>query len=185
MAHRGAPLSGLKNPILPVVAGAVLALDQISKSWVVAHMSLGESREVASWLAPLFSLTYVTNTGIVFGLFQGIGDVFLIVVLIAIGAIFLYYRHLPSGPIPLHIALGLQLGGALGNLVDRLLRGAVVDFIDLNFWPLHHWPIFNLADTSIVTGVGLLLLMMLTERDRSSAAVPEGSGELERPGAAE
>ncbi|MCX7854990.1 MAG: signal peptidase II [Anaerolineae bacterium] len=178
-------MSGLKNPILPAIVGAVLALDQLTKSWVVAHMSLGESREVASWLAPLFSLTYVTNTGIVFGLFQGMGDVLLIVVFIAIGAIFLYYRHLPSGPIPLHIALGLQLGGALGNLVDRLTRGAVVDFIDLNFWPLHHWPIFNLADASIVTGVILLLLVMLTERDRQPTSAPEESRSLGNPEAAE
>jgi signal peptidase II len=178
-------LSDLKNPILPAVAGTILALDQISKSWVVAHMSFGESREVASWLAPLFSLTYVTNTGIVFGLFQGMGDVLLIVVLIAISAIFLYYRHLPSGPIPLHIALGLQLGGALGNLVDRLVRGAVVDFIDLNFWPLHHWPIFNLADASIVAGVVLLLLVMLTEKDRQPASAPEEGRGLEGPEAAE
>ncbi len=138
-------------------------------------MNLGKSIEVSSWLAPLFSLTYVTNTGIAFGLFQGMGDILLIVVFIAIGAIFLFYRHLPAGPISLHVALGLQMGGALGNLVDRLTRGAVVDFIDLNFWPLHHWPIFNLADTSIVAGVVLLLLVMLTEKDRQPAPVPEES----------
>jgi signal peptidase II len=177
-------LSGLKNLILPAVGGTVLALDQLSKSWVVAHMSLGESREVASWLVPWFSLTYVTNTGIAFGLFQGMGDVLLIVAFIAIGAIFLYYRHLPSGPIPLHVALGLQMGGALGNLVDRLTRGAVVDFIDLNFWPLHHWPIFNLADTSIVAGVVLLLLVMLTEKDHQSASATEESRGPESPEAA-
>lgn len=172
-------MHGLKNPILPITAGTVLALDQLSKSWIVAHMSLGESREVASWLAPLFSLTYVTNTGIVFGLFQGMGDVLLIVVFVAIGAILLYYRHLPPGPTSLHVALGLQLGGALGNLVDRLTRGAVVDFIDLNFWPLHHWPIFNLADTSIVTGVVLLLLVMLTERDQQPVPVSDEGAILE------
>ncbi len=148
-------------------------------------MSLGESREVASWLAPFFSLTYVTNTGIVFGLFQGMGDVLLIVAFIAIGAIFLYYRHLPSGPILLHIALGLQVGGALGNVVDRLARGAVVDFIDLNFWPLHHWPIFNLADASIVTGVVLLLLVMLTEREHQPAPASDKGGMVEGHEAAE
>ena len=166
-------MSGLKKLVLPAIVGMVLALDQVSKSWVVAHMGLGESREVAPWLTPIFSLTYVTNTGIVFGLFQGMGDILLVVALIAVGAILLYYRHLPPGPIVLHIALGLQLGGALGNLVDRLTRGAVVDFIDLNFWPLHHWPIFNVADTCIVAGVALLLLVMLTEREHQPA--PEES----------
>ncbi len=166
-------MSGLKKLVLPAIVATVLALDQVSKSWVVAHMGLGESREVASWLAPIFSLTYVTNTGIVFGLFQGMGDILLVVALIAVGAILLYYRHLPPGPLVLHIALGLQLGGALGNLVDRLTRGAVVDFIDLNFWPLHHWPIFNVADTCIVAGVVLLLLVMLTDKERQPA--PEES----------
>lgn len=163
-------MSGFKNPLLPIAAGLALALDQASKSWIVAGMALGESREVVPWLAPVFSFTYVTNTGIAFGLLQGMGDVLLIVALIAVGAILLYYRHLPPGPPLLHIALGLQIGGALGNLIDRLVRGAVVDFIDLNFWPLHHWPIFNIADASIVTGVVLLLLVMLTDRDRQSPA---------------
>lgn len=161
-------MSGLKNPLLPVIAGLTLALDQASKSWIVAHMALGGSREVAPWLTPVFSLTYVTNTGIAFGLFQGLGDILLIVALIAVGAIFIYYRHLPPGPPLLHVALGLQMGGALGNLIDRLARGAVVDFIDLNFWPLHHWPIFNLADASIVTGVVLLLLVMRTGKEHPS-----------------
>jgi len=163
-------LSGLKNPILPIVAMAALALDQVSKSWIVAHMTLGESRELTSWLTPVVSLTYITNTGVVFGLFQGMSDFFSVVAIIAVGLIFLYYRHLPKEPKLLHVALGLQLGGALGNLVDRLARGAVVDFIDLNFWPLHHWPIFNLADTCIVTGVVILLFIILTDREKPDPA---------------
>lgn len=166
-------MSGLKKLVLPAVAGVVFVLDQISKFWIVTSMSLGDSREVAPWLAPIFSLTYVTNTGIAFGLFQGMGDVLLIVALIAVGAILLYYRHLLAGPMSVHIALGLQLGGAIGNMVDRLMRGAVVDFIDLNFWPLHHWPIFNIADTSIVAGVILILLIMLTEKGYPSTSAPE------------
>ncbi len=163
-------MSGLKNPILPIVAMAALALDQVSKSWIVAHMTLGESRELTSWLTPVVSLTYITNTGVVFGLFQGMSDFFSVVAIIAVGLIFLYYRHLPKEPKLLHVALGLQLGGALGNLVDRLARGAVVDFIDLNFWPLHHWPIFNLADTCIVTGVVILLFIILTDREKPDPA---------------
>ncbi|MCS7178748.1 MAG: signal peptidase II [Anaerolineae bacterium] len=165
-------MSGLKNLILITIAALTVALDQATKSWIVAHMSLGESREVAPWLNAIFSLTYVTNTGIAFGLFQGLGDVLLIVALLAVGAMFIYYRHLPPGPLLLPIALGLQLGGALGNLIDRLTRGAVVDFIDLNFWPLHHWPIFNLADASIVTGVALLVLMILSKKDRREPLAP-------------
>jgi signal peptidase II len=163
-------LSGLKNPILPIVALAALALDQASKAWIVGHMALGESRELTLWLAPILSLTHVTNTGVAFGLFQGMSDFFSIVAIVAVVIILLYYRHIPGKPKLLHVALGLQLGGAMGNLVDRLFRGAVVDFIDLNFWPLHHWPIFNLADTSIVAGVGILLFIILTDREKPDPA---------------
>lgn len=155
--------------ILPAVALMALALDQVSKAWIVGRMALGESRELAAWLAPIFSLTYVTNTGAVFGLFQGMSDLFSVVAVVVVGMIFLCYRRLPREPI-LHVSLGLQMGGALGNLVDRLTRGAVVDFIDLNFWPLHHWPIFNLADTCIVTGVILLLLLILTDQEKPAQA---------------
>ena len=93
-------------------------------------------------------------------------------------AIILYYRHLPDGQRLARIALGLQLGGAVGNLVDRLRQGFVVDFIDLNFWPLHDWPVFNLADGSIVAGVTLLALLMLWEerRDRDGQQQAAGGG---------
>jgi len=76
----------------------------------------------------------------------------------------LYYRHLPSGQPLLRVALGFQLGGATGNLIDRLLRGLVVDFIDLNFWPMKNWPVSNVADICIVTGVILLALLMVWEQ---------------------
>jgi len=66
----------------------------------------------------------------------------------------------------MRVALGLQLGGAIGNLVDRLRYGSVVDFIDFNFWPLHNWPISNVADVSVVAGVTLLALVMLWEERR-------------------
>ncbi len=134
----------------------------------------GQSWDIAPWLAPIFRITHVTNTGAAFGLFPKWGDFFILIAAIVIVAIILYYHHLPRGQWLMRVALGLQLGGATGNLIDRLRRGFVVDFIDLNFWPLHNWPVFNLADASIVTGVTLLALMMLweerRERDRRRAA---------------
>jgi signal peptidase II len=76
----------------------------------------------------------------------------------------MYSHQLSAGPWLTRVALGLQLGGATGNnLVDRLRQGYVVDFIDLNFWPMREWPVFNLADTSIVTGVTVLALLMVRE----------------------
>ena len=74
-----------------------------------------------------------------------------------------YQHQLPDEQWQVRIALGFQLGGALGNLTDRLVRGSVVDFVDLNFWPLGQWPIFNLADAAIVTGTSLLALLIIQE----------------------
>ncbi|RME31099.1 MAG: signal peptidase II [Thermoflexia bacterium] len=150
--------------LLIAVAALVLALDQATKTWVVRNLAPGQSQELAEWLAPVLSLTHVTNTGVAFGLLQGLGDILTLVALLTIILILAFSRSLPSDQWLPHIALGLQLGGALGNLTDRLFRGAVVDFVDLNFWPLHHWPIFNIADTSIVAGVGLVLLSIWRER---------------------
>ncbi len=156
----------LEGLILLIVALVVVTADQLTKSWVVMNMERGQSLDLMSWLAPVLRLTYVANTGVVFGLFQGWGDFFLIVAVVVVALLLVYYRHLPDGHILLRLALGLQLGGAMGNLVDRIVRGAVVDFIDLNFWPMHEWPIFNLADASIVAGVGLLALMMLWDQGK-------------------
>ena len=86
---------------------------------------------------------------------------------VVIVAIIVYYRYLSDGQWLMRVALGLQLGGAIGNnLIDRPRQGYVVDFIDLNFWPLHNWPIFNLADTAVVSGVTVLALVMLWEERR-------------------
>jgi signal peptidase II len=153
--------------ILPVTAGLVVLLDQLSKHFVIARLAEGQSWEVAPWLAPVFRITHVTNTGAAFGLFRGGSDVFVIIAAIVIVAIIIYYRQIPDGQWLMRVALGLQLGGAIGNnLVDRLRQGFVVDFIDLNFWPLHEWPVFNLADSSIVAGVVLLALLMIEEERR-------------------
>lgn len=164
--------------LLPGVALLVLVLDQVTKGWVVAHMTLGQSMDLTSWLVPVFRLTYITNTGVAFGLFPGLGDFFIIVDLVVAVVLVIYNRLLPSGSWLMRIALGLQLGGALGNVTDRLFRGAVVDFLDLNFWPLKSWPVGNLADVSIVAGVVLLGIMILFEdgeRKLPEEASPEGA----------
>lgn len=149
--------------VLPVMAVLVLLIDQASKYFVIAWLEEGQSWDIAPWLAPFVRITYVTNTGAVFGLFPQWGGFFVVVAVIVIVAIVLYHRHLPDGQGLVRIALGLQVGGAFGNLVDRLRHGFVVDFVDLSFWPLHNWPVFNLADASVVAGVTLLVLLMMRE----------------------
>jgi len=149
--------------VLPFTAVLVLLFDQISKYLVAARLPVGQSIEIAPWLAPVVRMTHVTNTGAAFGLFRGGGNFFIAITVIVIVAIIFYYRQIPAGQFLMRLALGLQLGGAIGNLVDRLRQGFVVDFIDLNFWPLQNWAVFNLADSSLVTGVILLALLMFGE----------------------
>ncbi|MCX7683169.1 MAG: signal peptidase II [Anaerolineae bacterium] len=155
--------------VLLIVAALVVLADQITKRMVTAWLGEGESRELLPWLTPIFRITHVTNTGAAFGLLPEWGDLFVGVAIVVIATIFVYYWHMTDGQWLMRIALGFQLGGATGNLIDRLRQGAVTDFIDLNFWPMHHWPVFNLADSAIVAGVVLLVLLMLWEEQRSRA----------------
>ncbi|NLE46383.1 MAG: signal peptidase II [Chloroflexi bacterium] len=162
--------------MLPAVAALVVLADQLSKAAVMNSLPEGQSWSIASWLTPIVQFTHVTNTGAAFGLFPGLGALFVIVSFIVVVAILLYGRHLPTGRWLTRVALGLQLGGAIGNnLIDRLSRGYVVDFIDVQFWPLHNFPVFNLADTSIVVGVAILCLILIWEdrREQSARCVAE------------
>ena len=150
--------------ILPLVAGLSVLADQVSKYVVRANLRPGQSMELTPWLGSVFQVTYVTNSGAAFGLFQGWSSVFIVIAIVVIVALVWYYLQLSDGEWLVQLALGLQLGGAVGNLIDRLrFGGSVVDFIDLNFWPLQNWPVFNIADSSIVVGVSVLTLVMLCE----------------------
>jgi signal peptidase II len=160
---------------LPSIAALVLLVDQVSKQLIMNALPEGQSWEVVPWLSPVLYLTHVTNSGAAFGLFPKLGGVFIVVATMVVVAIILYYRYLTEGQWLLRLALGLQLGGALGNLIDRLRYGFVVDFLDLNFWPLQNWPVFNFADTAIVSGVALLALSMLIEEFQ------ERNGRAEQP----
>lgn len=159
----------LETLVLPVVAALVLIADQASKHWVVTHLEVGQSWDIVPWLVPIVRITHVTNRGAAFGLFPQLGNVFTIVALIVIGVIIAYYRHIASGQWGMRLAFGLALGGAIGNVVDRLRQGYVVDFIDTNFWPFRNFPVFNLADASITVGAILLVLLTLWEENRERA----------------
>ena len=156
----------LATLILPVTAASVLIADQTTKHLVRTWLTVGQSWDIAPWLAPIFRITHVTNTGVAFGLFQNLNGLFTVVNIIVTVLILFYHHQLPDEHRPLRLVLGLALGGALGNLVDRLFRGSVVDFIGFSFWPLRNFPVSNLADISIVTGVTLLMLMLLLEERR-------------------
>ena len=155
-----------------LVALLALAVDQLVKARIVAWLPLGASWAPVPDLAHLFQLTHTVNTGMAFGLFQG-GSLWLSLAVIAIVVgLLVYARRLAAAHPALYAALGLVLGGALGNLTDRLTRGAVVDFIDVGpFW------IFNLADSCVV--VGGLCLAWLLSRHETPAVQSVASGDPE------
>ncbi|UCC89758.1 MAG: signal peptidase II [Anaerolineales bacterium] len=144
--------------ILVGVAILVLVLDQLTKVWVSATLPEG------GWWSPLpglwrvFRITHITNSGAAFGMFPNQGNFFILVAVGVALAIVFYYRYLPTEQWLVRVSLGLQLGGAIGNLLDRIRYGHVVDFVDIGFW-----PIFNVADVSIVTGVIVLAYSLWRE----------------------
>jgi len=160
--------ASLKAPL--AWAGLVLFLDQLSKLWVAASFLTHESLPV---IPGLFSLTFVTNTGAAFGILAGaqsmLRQVFFVgVALVALAVLYLAYREYRGHGQIYMAAIGLVAGGALGNLVDRLRLGHVIDFLDF-YLRQHHWPAFNIADSAITIGVGLFLLAGFREQGKGKA----------------
>ena len=131
-------------------AAAVIALDQISKAIIRSSLERGESWPDPDW--PV-RIRYVTNTGAAFGILQDQTAFLIATTFVGLAAIYLYYRYPPFDHIVAPIAIGMMLGGAVGNLTDRLRLGRVTDFIDFRFWPS-----FNVADSSITVGIIVLLI---------------------------
>lgn len=139
-----------------IVALLALAADQMSKALVVSRLAYGERIE----LLPFLALERTSNRGVAFGLASDVSPAVLVVLAVAISVVILTvgsrltWRFAP-------VATGLILGGALGNLYDRVAQGYVIDFIELP-----NWPTFNLADVAITVGVGLLLVGLVKNRER-------------------
>jgi signal peptidase II len=140
---------------LILFAGAVVLLDQVTKEWVRQNLSTGESWSPFEWLAPYARIINWNNSGAAFGMLQGFSLVFTVLAIIVSLAILYYFPQVSKQDWYLKLALGLQLGGAVGNLIDRLLQGYVTDFISVG-----SFPVFNVADSSISVGVVVLVLGM-------------------------
>ena len=159
---------------VPVGAAlALTALDQATKSWISGSLGFHDYIPV---VPRLVNIVHVRNTGVAFGFLSGhnpdwVNPFLIAVTLLAVAAVLWYVANLASkGPAPL--GLGLVLGGALGNLIDRSRLGYVVDFIDLH-WGRYHWPAFNVADIGITVGVALLILdMLFWSKEEESAPRP-------------
>jgi len=142
------------------IAGIVVILDQWSKVTVRTNLDLGEMWSPWHWLIPYARILYIENSGAAFGIFQGMNSIFSILAVLVAIAIIYYFPKVPPEDWLFRFALCLQLGGALGNLIDRIITGLVTDFISV--WI---FPVFNIADASISMGTALLILgMLLKER---------------------
>ncbi len=169
-----APSGGFSHPVARRflfwgAAAVVIALDTATKAIIRAWLERGESWPDADW--PL-RIRYVTNTGAAFGILQDQTAFLVVMAFIGLGAIYLYYRYPPfeHGVVP--IAIGMMLGGAAGNLFDRVSHdGRVTDFIDFRFWPA-----FNVADSSISIGIVAILAgyVLLIPNSQQTASDEDG-----------
>jgi signal peptidase II len=153
---------------LSIITLVILVLDQTTKLYVDANFRLHETVPV---IRNFFHLTYVRNKGAAFGILADNAvriPFFITVSIIAMLGILWYIKHIRGDQRLALVSLSLVFSGALGNLIDRIRLGEVIDFLDV-FWQRHHWPAFNVADSAITVGVTLLFIEMWRE-DRNKSA---------------
>ncbi len=176
--------------ILFFLSGSIIGLDQWTKSIIRANLELGSTwlPVQLEWLAPYARIVHWYNTGAAFGLFKNGSTIITILAIIVSGVILYYFPRIPSRDWWLRLAMAMQLGGAVGNLIDRLMFGQVTDFISVGTF-----PVFNIADSSLSVGVAVLIIgIWLTERgerkksrqddfpnEHSESAVRQGEGQVE------
>ena len=141
-----------KNIVVLSAALIIVLLDQLTKFLTKQNFQLNESVPIIN---NIFHLTYVTNTGSAFGLFKGLNIFFILFSIIVILVIFYNLKRIAKNERLLQFSAGLLLGGTIGNLIDRLSYGAVVDFIDFRVW-----PVFNIADSAVTIGIILLIFLL-------------------------
>jgi len=146
----------LRVPLFATVALLVPLLDQLTKLIVVTRMSLHESIPV---IRGVLWITRIHNSGIAFGMFPGLPRLFTVITIFSMLVVLYFYVALRPRTLMITLGCSLILGGAAGNLIDRLRLGYVVDFINFSFWPA-----FNVADSSVSVGVTLLLISFLLEK---------------------
>jgi signal peptidase II len=166
-----------RTGVFLLFAAIVVALDQATKGLAASHLMPGESISV---LGDFIRLTLVHNTGAAFGLFPGSRVPFIVVSVVAIGVVlYLFFRETYRS-VANRVLLGCILGGAVGNLIDRVRLGYVVDFIDIGFGTAR-WPVFNAADSAVTIGV-LLLAWNLARSGRVAAPHSEDPSRAGVPG---
>ncbi len=160
-----------KIKLIGLVLTLILVLDQGTKIIVDRTIPLHHSIPI---IEDLFNMTHIRNTGAAFGILAGkrgwVRSSFLLFFsLLAMGFIIVLLRRLPEKEKTLTVALSFILGGAIGNLIDRLFYGEVIDFLDF-YWSRYHWPAFNAADSFITVGVILTLFRLIQSKDKDPFA---------------
>lgn len=160
-----------KYVILAGFSALLIALDQIVKMYIHTHYQLGDSTPV---IPGYFNITYVRNFGAAFGFLAESHPsfrelFFLAMPPVALLVILLILRGVRDNDFPQIFALSAVFGGAIGNYIDRLRFRYVIDFLDFHLQGIYSWPAFNIADSAIVCGVGLLLILMLFEKKNEKA----------------
>jgi signal peptidase II len=159
-------------------AGLIIALDQWTKSLVRDNLAFTETwlPDSLEWLAPYARIVHWKNTGAAFGLFQDSNTFFMILAVVAGLFILVYFPQVEREDWPLRFAMVFQLGGALGNLIDRITIGSVTDFVSVM-----DFPVFNVADSSITIGVAVLLIAVLIQELKERRKAGSSSDEATPP----
>jgi signal peptidase II len=144
--------------LLILIFAAVVALDQWTKTWVRNAIGIGESIAPISFLGDFFRLLHSKNTGAAFGILQNANLILMFLGFMIIGVLVWYYFSMKENNGLIRVGLALAIGGAFGNLVDRVTQGYVTDFLSFG-----RFPIFNVGDSAVTVGVGLMVLALLLE----------------------
>ncbi len=162
--------------ILIGVAALIVALDQLTKYLVRALIPFGGSWSPWPWLAPYARLVHWQNTGAAFGMFQGFGLVFTVLAFIVAIAILYYFPRVPRAEWALRVAMVMMLGGAVGNLIDRLTLGTVTDFVSVGTF-----AVFNVADASISVGTAVLIVAVWVGERKEKKLAQEQQAQAQNP----
>ena len=155
-----------------ILSFSVVLLDQGTKYLVLCRLPLGlDVPVVVGWM----SFRHIRNTGAAWGMLAGANHWLIVLSVVMLAAIVAFRRHLGSDVPSTRTALGCMIAGIVGNLIDRVKLGYVIDFLDLH-WRGHHFPAFNVADAAICTGVGLYILMQVVMRRAEEPGVVSESG---------
>ena len=151
-----------------VVAGVIIVLDQWSKTWVRQTIPDYTAMIPIPALGEYFVFEHVHNYGAAFGILQGQGNFFVIVAAVVVVGVLAYVRYLPTEDWFVRVLLGMMLGGAVGNVIDRINQGYVTDFVKMGIPGVYYWPNYNIADSAIVLGViGLGIYVVIDDIRKS------------------